>query len=199
MFAKMKFVSFYNTVRPPGICENIGKNFRRLYAKSSQVGVFTPFMIIIRLICDLSSWIQTLRLGACECYIGQIGRNCQSKGDRMEGSFVSALIAECPTQQYSPKYFLFYTNKRRLLLLKQYINGSGYTLYSVQFVHQAYIYHSVQCCINCTMYRTMFTCQLGFPIAIPLRLTLRNATQFSLPFPQDLLRIFRFLLRLICD
>ena len=41
--------------------------------------------------------------------------------------------------------------------------------------------------------------QVGFPIAIPLRIALRNATQFLLPFPQDLLRIFRFLLRLICD
>ena len=40
---------------------------------------------------------------------------------------------------------------------------------------------------------------LGFPIAIPLRIALRYATQFLLPFPQDLLRIFRFLLRLICD
>ena len=41
--------------------------------------------------------------------------------------------------------------------------------------------------------------QVGFPIAIPLRITLQNATQFLLPFPQDLLRIFRILLRLICD
>ena len=40
---------------------------------------------------------------------------------------------------------------------------------------------------------------LGFPIAIPLRIMLQNATLFLLPFPQDLLRIFRFLLRLICD
>ena len=41
--------------------------------------------------------------------------------------------------------------------------------------------------------------RIGFPIAIPLRDTLWNATQFLLSFPQDLLRIFRFLLRLICD
>ena len=40
---------------------------------------------------------------------------------------------------------------------------------------------------------------LGFPIAIPLRLTMRNATQLFLPFPRDLVRIFRILLRLICD
>ena len=47
--------------------------------------------------------------------------------------------------------------------------------------------------------RMLYTLRLGFPIAIPLRITLRNATQFLLPFPQDLLRIFRILLRLICE